>query len=88
MMSISFCNWIQDHYTPDQPEIIDLKVQFYNVKRFTVEQNEIELDDDQILDVKLHPLPNEQSQIQFVIQGEEIVRSIWIETDCVENILP
>jgi hypothetical protein len=34
ILTISFCNWMQDDYTPDQPETIDLKLRFNNVERF------------------------------------------------------
>ncbi len=84
-LSINFCNWMQDDYRPDQPEMVDMKVVFHNVQHFVFEQGEIELEDDQILDVKIEEIPDDLLRVQFIIQGEDLVRSIIIHSDCVEH---
>jgi hypothetical protein len=83
-LSISFCNWMQDDYKPDQPQIVDMNVIFHNVQHFVFEQSEIELDYDQILDVKIEEIQDDFWKVQFIIQGDDIVRIIFILSDNVE----
>ena len=84
-LSINFCNWMQDDYKADQPQTVVMTVVFHNVQHFVFEQGEIDLDNDQILDVMVEGLPDDFWKVQFIIHGNDLVRSIIIYSNRVEH---
>jgi hypothetical protein len=80
---VHLCNWLQDSYTSEQPEILVLQIVFKNVSAFQFEHVESKFSDE-IVDVMVTELSEGRCRLEFILNQPNNTRLLRFETSCVE----